>query len=155
MRRRPLVQQRAELRGADDHLPRAGGGLQPLVGAAAGRHRAAPHHLARSTTVQTAAVQSYPHLLHVLLFNVSDSVESAGVPSGLQSLAAAIRQVCTVLYCTVLYCAVLYWSLSGRSRAGPSPSSAATPRPPPPGSPPRCPQSSPLSPTTSATGASR
>ena len=60
------------------------------------------------STLQTAAVQSYPHLLHVLLFNVSDSVESAGVPSGLQSLAAAIRQVCTVLYCTVLYCTVLY-----------------------------------------------
>ena len=59
------------------------------------------------STLQTAAVQSYPHLLHVLLFNVSDSVESAGVPSGLQSLAAAIRQVCTVLYCTVLYCTVL------------------------------------------------
>ena len=58
------------------------------------------------STLQTAAVQSYPHLLHVLLFNVSDSVESAGVPSGLQSLAAAIRQVCTVLCCTVLCCTI-------------------------------------------------
>ena len=69
------------------------------------------------STLQTAAVQSYPHLLHVLLFNVSDSVESAGVPSGLQSLAAAIRQVCTVLYCTVLCCTVLY--CTGHYPAGP------------------------------------